>query len=93
MSFPHPYHEGSDADDEYDRAMGSPHLISEGEESPGDETDNSDHTPRFGQFDDGLPRAIITDWTADECAEFVSGLGLDQYYDIFLGLSIYRRVF
>lgn len=34
---------------------------------------------------DKLPDTIITEWTVDECADFVGSLGLRQYSDQFLG--------
>jgi protein STE50 len=88
MAFPDPYHEESDADDEYERSMVSPHLPMDEERSPTDsEPLSSEHTPTtYGNFgDDGLPRTIISEWTAEEVAEYISALGLEQYFDIFLG--------
>ena len=34
---------------------------------------------------DRLPDSLIIDWSAEECADFVSSLGLRQYGDQFLG--------
>lgn len=80
----------SDADDEYERSLhdSSPVLATDSEASPSSEGFSSnDHTPTFGNHNTGdrLPETIITEWTADECADFVSSLGLQQYGDQFLG--------
>ncbi|KAN0067375.1 hypothetical protein V8E54_014465 [Elaphomyces granulatus] len=89
MAFQTPYHEDSDADDEYERSvMASPQLPTDSELSPTDsEFLSPEHTPRtYGTSgdDQGSPRTIITEWTAEECADFVSGLGLRQYRTSFL---------
>lgn len=80
----------SDADDEYERSLhaSSPTLATDSEASPtSSELSSNNHTPTTYQHSTGdrLPEAIITDWTADECADFVSSLGLQQYGDQFLG--------
>lgn len=90
MAFQAPYHEDSDADDEYERSvMASPQLPTDSELSPTDsEFLSPEHTPRIYGIsgeDQGSPRTIITEWTAEECADFVSGLGLRQYRTSFLG--------
>jgi protein STE50 len=85
------YHADSDADDEYERSvMTSPtQLHTDSENSPTDsEPPSNEHTPTtFGNAgeDQALPRSIITEWTADECAQFVASLGLRQYCDAFIG--------
>lgn len=79
----------SDADDEYERSLhdSSPVLATDSEASPSSEGFSSnDHTPTFATHTgDRLPETIITEWTADECADFVGSLGLQQYGDQFLG--------
>lgn len=81
----------SDADDEYERSLhdSSPVLATDDEASPSSEGFSSnDHTPTFmtsHNSGDRLPETIITEWTADECADFVGSLGLQQYGDQFLG--------
>lgn len=91
MNFPTAYHADSDADDEYERSvLTSPILPNDFESSPTDsEPPSAEHTPTtFGghmDADRSSPRSIITEWTADECANFVSSLGLSQYRDKFLG--------
>lgn len=85
------YHADSDADDEYERSvMTSPtQLHTDSENSPTDsDPPSNEHTPTtFGNSgeDQNLPRSIITEWTADECAQFVASLGLRQYCDTFIG--------
>lgn len=96
MSFQTQYHEDSDADDEYERSVAaSPQLPTDSEISPTDsESLSAEHTPTtYGNSgeDHGSPRTIITEWTAEECADFVAGLGLRQYRNAFLGLSSSTR--
>ena len=84
------YHADSDADDEYERSVitspTAPHTDSDN--SPTDsEPPSNEHTPTtFGYAgeDQGLPRTIITEWTVDECGQFVAGLGLRQYCETFI---------
>lgn len=93
------YHADSDADDEYERSvMTSPtQLHTDSENSPTDSDPlSNEHTPTtFGNSgeDQNLPRSIITEWTADECAQFVATLGLRQYCDAFIGEcgQVFRR--
>lgn len=80
----------SDADDEYERSvMTSPtalHTDSEGSSGHS----SSEHTPTTFDTpgdDRGLPRTIITEWTPEECAQFVATLNLRQYCDAFIGES------
>ncbi|KAJ5184238.1 hypothetical protein N7492_001854 [Penicillium capsulatum] len=82
------YHADSDADDEYERSViTSPHLHTDSEASPTDsEMTTSEHTPtKFGHSSEPprTPRSIISDWTADECIEFMTSLGLLQYCGVF----------
>lgn len=84
------YHADSDADDEYERSiMTSPtQLHTDSEASPTDsEPLSAEHTPTtYGDFpgDRNSPRTVISEWTAEECADFVAGLGLRQYCDAFI---------
>jgi len=80
----------SDADDEYERSLhdSSPVLDSEASPTTSDGMSSNEHTPTtYGARSSGerLPETIISEWTADECADFVSGLGLRQYSERFLG--------
>ena len=92
MTFPTAYHADSDADDEYERSvMTSPILATDDDTSPTDsDPPSNEHTPTtFGHGDtDRLsPRTLITEWSADQCADWVSSLGLSQYCDKFLGME------
>ena len=88
-----PYHEDSDADDEYERSViGTPidaHPDSEGSDTESEQRSN-EHTPTFNNYgeDHLLPRTVITEWTAEETAQFISTLGLRQYCDVFLGMRV-----
>lgn len=90
MSYQTQYHEDSDADDEYERSVAaSPQLPTDSEASPTD-TDSlsTEHTPTtYGHDRDEyvMPRTVITEWTAEECADFVASLGLRQYRSLFTG--------
>ena len=80
----------SDADDEYERSVAdsSPVLASDSEATESEGLSSNEHTPTtYGGHSSGdrLPETIITEWTAEECADFVSTLGLRQYGDQFLG--------
>jgi protein STE50 len=84
------YHADSDADDEYERSvMTSPTQLHTDSETSSDPPSN-EHTPTtFEPPDDsGLPRTIITEWTAEECAQFVSTLNLRQYCQVFIDHGI-----
>lgn len=96
MAFPsgHAYHADSDADDEYERSvMTSPTQLHTDSETSSEPPSN-EHTPttfdNAGE-DSGLPRTIITEWTPEECAQFVSSLNLKQYYPAFIGKSSNRK--
>ncbi|KIH92160.1 MAPKKK cascade protein kinase regulator Ste50 [Sporothrix brasiliensis 5110] len=80
----------SDADDEYERDIhdSSPIDATESELSP-TETDipSAEHTPTtygYHSSADRLPETIITDWSAEECADFIATIGLQQYADGFI---------
>ncbi|EED22850.1 MAPKKK cascade protein kinase regulator Ste50 [Talaromyces stipitatus ATCC 10500] len=82
------FHDDSDADDEYERSLASPHLPTDSEISPTDsDSISTEHTPTtYGNMGDDHSslRSTITDWTAEECADFVVGLGLRQYRAAFI---------
>lgn len=86
MAFPSPYHAESDADDEFERdGISSPtHMHDDSEESS--EPSSNEHTPTFSKpgYKDGLPDTIITEWTPEDCAQFVAGFGLLQYGELFI---------
>lgn len=82
----------SDADDEYERSMGDHSPITNSEHSPIDSelSTSAEHTPTtYGHRSsaDRLPETIITEWTVDECADFIGTIGLQQYTDRFIGTS------
>ncbi|KAJ5638509.1 hypothetical protein N7528_000899 [Penicillium herquei] len=89
MSLHTSYHDGdSDADDEYERSIiTSPHLQTDSEASPIDsDIPSTEHTPtKFGYPNDDprTPRTIISEWTANECIEFLTSHGLLQYCETF----------
>ena len=91
MAIPSAYHGDSDADDEYERSViTSPILPTDDEDSPTDtDPPSTEPTPTaFGHhIDIGRlsPDNNIVGWTTDQCADYISNLGLPQYCDIFLG--------
>jgi hypothetical protein len=79
----------SDADDEYERSMGDVSPVGDSEASPIDSelSTSAEHTPTsyaHRSSADRLPETIVTEWTAEECADFISSIGLQQYADRFL---------
>jgi len=92
MAFPSgtAYHADSDADDEYERSvMTSPTQLHTDSETSSEPPSN-EHTPTtFGNSgeDQALPRTIITEWTPEECAQFVASLSLRQYCQAFIGTT------
>ncbi|KAI1770423.1 hypothetical protein F4818DRAFT_261871 [Hypoxylon cercidicola] len=81
----------SDADDEYERSVhtSSPVLATDSEISPTDSEGRSstEHTPTtYGHRSsaDRLPETIISEWDAEECADFIATIGLQQYSDRFI---------
>lgn len=91
MAYKPTYHEapGSDADDEYERSVfTSPTLPPDFESSPTDSgPPSTQNTPTTYTHsgDHGSPTGVITQWTAGQCADFISALGLEQYADTFIG--------
>ena len=104
MSFPtaHTYHADSDADDEYERSiLTSPMPPTDDETSSiGDSEHGShEHTPttfEAAEYGRASPRTVITEWSTDECAGFLNGIGLGQYGRAFRGrdqiLGLTRRL-
>lgn len=90
MAIPPTYHD-SDADDEYERSvMTSPLLATDDDASPTDsDPPSTEPTPTtFGHnIDLGKlsPGNTIAGWTTEQCADYISSLGLPQYCDKFLG--------
>ena len=87
-----PYHEDSDADDEYERSVVmSPTLPPDFESSPTESDEvSTENTPTTFSHprDIATPRGRIIDWTAEQCADFVAGLGLEPYADGFVGKEL-----
>ncbi|PSS00959.1 SAM domain-containing protein [Coniella lustricola] len=80
----------SDADDEYERDLHetSPVDATDASFSPTDsDPPSNEHTPTtygYRSSADRLPETIITEWNADECADFIATIGLQQYSDHFI---------
>ncbi|KAJ9637744.1 hypothetical protein H2199_007235 [Coniosporium tulheliwenetii] len=89
MAYKPTYHEDSDADDEYERSVfTSPTLPADFESSPTDSgPPSTEHTPTtftHSGESHGSPTGVITQWTAGQCADFITSLGLGQYADTFI---------
>ncbi|KAK7751441.1 Mitogen-activated protein kinase adapter protein MST50 [Diatrype stigma] len=85
----------SDADDEYERSLhtSSPVLATDSEISPTDSEgpSSTEHTPTtYGHRSsaDRLPETIISEWSVEECADFIASIGLEQYSDRFIANDI-----
>ena len=92
MPFGTTFHADSDADDEYERsALASPRLAEDSEASAIEDSEppsTTELTPRTfvdTANDRTSPKKLITEWTVEECGEFLNGLGLKQYRDVFSG--------
>lgn len=67
--------------------MTSPTQLHTDSETSSEPT-SDEHTPTTfdnAGKDSSLPRTIITEWTPEECAQFVSSLNLRQYCQAFIG--------
>ena len=91
MAIPPTYHD-SDADDEYERSvMTSPLLATDDDDASPTDSDppSTEPTPTtFGHHIDlgkQSPGNTIVGWTVEQCADYISSLGLPQYCDKFLG--------
>lgn len=94
MAYRGKYFEESDgeADDEYERTViQSPTLPADyHDSSPTDSTHSTEHTPTtYTHSRDGKssPAGLITEWSEEQVADFVSDLGLDQYAETFIRMS------
>lgn len=90
MAYMSRYQDDSDADDEFERSVfQSPALPVEYESSPTSSGPlSTEHTPTtFTHSRDSRssPTGLLTDWTAEQTADFVSDVGLEQYADTFIG--------
>ncbi|KAK5009045.1 hypothetical protein LTR28_002983, partial [Elasticomyces elasticus] len=86
MAYNSAYHEDSDADDEFERSVfTSPTLPHDFTSSPTDSDMTSpEHTPTtfthsHSGGSHGSPTGLITQWTPEQCADFLSSLGLGSY--------------
>ncbi|KAK7509862.1 uncharacterized protein IWZ02DRAFT_69239 [Phyllosticta citriasiana] len=87
------YQEDSDADDEYERSViTSPTLPPDCETSPTDsEPPSAEHTPTtFTHSADSYvsPKGVITTWTSEQVADWISNLGLGHYAATFLDENV-----
>jgi hypothetical protein len=80
------FREDPETDDEYDRhGILSPGLETEFTGSPTEsEPPSAEQTPTF-HIRDGSPRVRVTDWTAEQSADFIAALGFERYADKFIG--------
>lgn len=87
MSYKQSAYHDSDADDEYERSVIASPPQHEYESSPTDsDPPSAEHTPTTFTHGTTLsPKTPITQWSVDQCADYVSDLGLSQYADAFLG--------
>lgn len=83
------YHDDSDADDEYERGWQRDQVPVEYESSPTSSGPlSTEHTPTtFTHSRDSRssPSGLIVDWSAEQVADYISDLGLEQYADTFVG--------
>ena len=96
MAFPgSTYHADSDADDEYERSvMTSPTQLHTDSETSS-EPHSNEHTPTTFDHpgeDPNLPRTVITEWSPEDCAQFVTSLNLRQYREAFIGMFAASRL-
>jgi protein STE50 len=87
--------EDSDADDEYERSeIMSPTLPTEFSGSPTESDDlSTEQTPTFSKVRDGTSlRGKVMDWSAEQAADFVAELGLEQYADKFVGMNYIHHI-
>jgi protein STE50 len=91
MSFEGTAYAESDADDEYEREFhdSSPITATDDDASPTEsDPPSTEHTPTtygYRSSADRLPETIISEWTAEECADFIATIGVQQYSDQFVG--------
>ncbi|KAG6089997.1 hypothetical protein E4U30_005432 [Claviceps sp. LM220 group G6] len=79
----------SDAEDDFERGVHDRSPVGESETSPieSEPSTSTEHIPTPGarrSSTDPALESIITDWSAGECADFVSTIGLPQYAESFV---------
>ena len=92
-----PYEDNSDADDEYERSViASPGLQPEFERpSTKNGEQSSENTPRtYTHAINGepSPTGSITQWTPEQCSDYVTSLGLEQYATGMIGKAPVARL-
>lgn len=91
------YNDGdSDADDEFERSIMPSPTLPPDDFSPTDSEGmtSSEHTPTtytHSHSAHSSPKGLITQWTAEMCADWIAGLGLSQYAGSFIG-TLHLRV-
>ncbi|KAF2809086.1 RA-domain-containing protein [Mytilinidion resinicola] len=94
MAYTTTYHEDSDADDEYERSViTSPTLPPdfEGSSPTSSGPPSTEHTPTtftHSRDSHGSPTGLISQWSAEQCADFISSLGLTHYAETFVDEGI-----
>ena len=87
MAYTATYHEDSDQSDD---AYMSPTLPPD-DFSPSTESDvtSPEHTPttfNHSHSSHASPTGLLTQWTAHQCADWISALGLSRYAGLFVGM-------
>lgn len=97
-SFPsgNAYHADSDADDEFERSVvTSPINLHTDSSDTGSEPRSSQHTPTTFNIpleEGSRPRNTISEWSPEECAQFIASLGLTQYGKDFIGKATSEHI-
>lgn len=92
MAYKSTYHEDSDADDEFERTVFESPNVPQDLSPTDSEMTSPEHTPTtfthsHSGGSHGSPTGLITQWTAEQTADFLSSLGLGQYADSIIGGS------
>lgn len=79
--------EASDIEDDYDRSgYMSPSLPTDNSPTSSDGITSPDHTPTFAHGGNYTsPTGLITQWTAAQCAEYITSLGFSQHAEAMIG--------
>lgn len=90
------YHADSDADDEFERSVvTSPINLHTDSSDTSSEPRSSEHTPTTFNIplDEGTrPPNTISEWSPEDCAQFIASLGLTQYGKDFIGKATSKNV-
>lgn len=88
------YHDDSDPDDDFVRSAYHSPTLPRGAHLDKDDSDgmtSPEHTPTTFSHSHSLnpsPTGLITQWTAEQVADWVAALGLTQYADAFVDEAI-----